>query len=155
MKIAQYPPSLRQEALQKYMSGSSLPAIALELSVPYGTIHNWHASERWADMRRQIRTDLLSNWNDIFRARSLFAMQKLVVEHLRIGATFAERIKESLARPDLTPDELRALAQALNAEFRVIEKILAPIIKDKRALEPKNLRTPMHVPSCQPSLDSG
>lgn len=154
-KITRYSPSVRQEALQMYMVGNSLPAIAQELSVPYGTVHNWHSTEHWADMRRQIRTDLLNNWNDYFKAKSIVAMHALVIDHLKIGATFADRIKESLARPDVSPEELRNLAQALSAEFRVVEKILAPIIKDKRAIEPRGQRTPIHKSSCEPSLDSG
>ncbi len=110
------------------MKGRTLPSIAEELGVPYGTVHHWHTGEKWASMRRQLRAELLENWKDQFRVRAAVEIYRTLALHISAGRKLAGKIGEALKRDDLSVDELAALAKALRNEFMSVEPLLKPIL---------------------------
>lgn len=110
-----------------YIHGQRLDSIATELGVSYGTIHGWHNRERWASIRKQMRSDLLEGWKQRCKAGAIIASWRLVADHLRIADRFVHRMEEALNRESVSVEELYCLAKALSTEFRALEPLLKPV----------------------------
>jgi hypothetical protein len=126
--VLYHPVTKRQEALARYIKGQTLPSIAEELGVPYGTVHHWHTGEKWASIRRQLRAELLENWKDQFRVRAAVELYRTLALHISAARELSRKIGLALKREDLTVDELATLAKALRNEFMAVEPLLKPIL---------------------------
>ena len=114
----------RQKAWELYIGGGrTLPQIAEDLKVCYGTLHTWHATESWADRRKQIRTALNRNWQKQFLGLITVAGMDLIADHLKISRRLADEIRNSLDR-EVSPSELGALASALDKSSKAVERTL-------------------------------
>ena len=117
--------------MELYIQGSPLPSIAKRLGVPCGTVHGWHTLEKWTSIRKQMRADLMADFQEKFRAGALVSMYQTIMRHLSLSNKVASHIEAAL--PDATsPDDLQKLAQALAAEFKVVERLLKPLVEEPR-----------------------
>jgi uncharacterized protein YjcR len=148
MSNALYSPAVKQEALELYIQGSPLPAIAKKLGLPYGTVHGWHTAEKWASMRKQMRADLLEDFREKFRAGALVSMYRTIMRQLNLSNKVAGRIEAALPAAT-SSDDLLKLAQAMAAEFKVVERLLKPLVE-----EPRSQGRTLIVPGAQGFLAS-
>lgn len=128
--VVYHPVTKRQEALDLYIKGWTLPSVAKELGVPYGTVHHWHTGEGWAGMRRQMRADLLDDWKERFRVRTVVEMYRTMTLHISAAQELALKIGEAAAKEGVTPKELATLASALRSEYLAIEPLLRPLLQE-------------------------
>ncbi len=127
-----YSPVLKQEALNLYMQGCPLSDISAKLEIPYGTVHGWHTDEKWAGIRQQLRADMMTDFHEKFRAGALVTMYQTIMRHLDLSNAVASRIEAALPTASST-DDLLKLAQALASEFKVVERLLRPLVEESRA----------------------
>ena len=118
----------RQKGFELYVAGVPLRQIALDLQVPYGTLHGWHSGEKWASKARQIRTDLQTEYAENLRILTGNAALALVRGKLAIlGGIQAEIMRALQENPSV--NELARLAQL----FRQTYQDLEPHMKAARA----------------------
>lgn len=111
-----------------YIAGDgTLQEIADKVGVPYGTLHGWHTTEKWADKRRQIRAKLFDEWKQNAMRESAEGMIRLVSAQLRAAMLITDRVKRMANGEDLDSTEVCRLARALKESSLVVRGILEPV----------------------------
>jgi len=124
-----YSPIKKQQALELYMEGSSLPAIAHGLGVNYHTLHNWHTAERWSSIKSQLRSEILEEWRqNITNMMRVKAVEGLARNLMACNSLLAQIEARLNSKESLEPKDMLTLAKALQAEFKGLERGAMPVL---------------------------
>ena len=102
----------REHAWFLYASGqASMPQIAEQLGVPYGTIHTWHQRDKWVSRSKQIESEAIDVLREDFGKKVLHKGFEVIRNQLQISGLILERVSKKLERDDLSAADLEILAK--------------------------------------------
>jgi transposase-like protein len=124
-----YTPQIKQEALQLYFQGTRLPDIARELRVPYGTVHNWHTSQGWTSIRRQMQAELMDDWKRKVLAAMKISTMGTWARHLVLCQKISDVIQVYIEsnKETISPKEILEVCRAFKTEYAVFHRLFSHV----------------------------